>query len=229
MRATRSLGLLALWLAGCAQPPAAAGGQGTDASVAEGVLFRADAWADNWFSLAVNGQQVAEDTVPITTERSFNRESFPFEARYPLVLAFVLKDYKQDDSGLEYIGQPNQKIGDGGFIFQLFEAVSGRRAEVSGAHWRCLPIHRAPLNPSCEKDPHPSQTCQIASQPEPPGWREASFDDGAWPAAVEFAAAEVGPKDGYAQVSWDAAARFVWSADLKVDNTVLCRALVQAP
>lgn len=221
-------GLLVACLAGCA-PPAGTGVQAADAAVAPSVAFRADAWADNWFSLAVNGQPVAEDSVPITTERSFNKESFTFEARYPLVLAFVLKDFKQDDSGLEYIGKPNQQMGDGGFIFQLFEAASGRRVSVSGAHWRCLPIHRAPLNPSCEKDPVPAQACQFSSVPEPARWREEGFDDASWPAAVEFTAAEVGPKDGFAQVSWDAAARFVWSSDLKVDNTVLCRAVVQAP
>ena len=216
--------VLGLALAGCTPPPA-----GPGASASEAVAFRADAWADNWFSLWVNGQFAAEDSVPITTERSFNRESFTFEARYPLTLAFVLKDYTQDDSGLEYIGLPNQKIGDGGFIFQLAEEISGRRVAVSGAHWRCLPIQRAPLNASCEKDPIPSQSCQSASTPEPAGWREAAFDDHAWPAAVEFTAAEVGPKEGYAQVSWDASARFAWSGDLQVDNTVLCRTVVQAP
>ena len=223
MSGLRALGVLlsGAWLAGCAQgaAPATGGLPG----------FRADAWADNWFSLSVNGEQVAEDAVSITTERSFNKESFSFEARYPLVLAFVLKDYKQDDSGLEYIGQPQQQMGDGGFIFQLFEAETGKLAAVTGAHFRCLPIHRAPLNPACEKDAVPSQTCQHESLPEPTGWGEAAFDDSAWPAAVEHSAAAVGPKDGYAQVTWDAAARFIWSADLKVDNTVLCRAVVQAP
>lgn len=42
--------------------------------------FSADVWADNWFEVRIDGVQVAEDSVPITTERSFNAESFNFEA-----------------------------------------------------------------------------------------------------------------------------------------------------
>lgn len=80
--------------------------------------FKAEVWADNWFSLSVGERQVAEDSVPVTTERSFNSETFEFDASYPFDLNFVVKDYKQDDSGLEYIGLPNQQMGDGGFIMQ---------------------------------------------------------------------------------------------------------------
>ena len=44
---------------------------------------------------------LVEDSESITTERSFNAERFSFEADYPLVLNFVVKDFKEDDSGLE--------------------------------------------------------------------------------------------------------------------------------
>ena len=50
--------------------------------------------------------------MPITTERSFNAETFVFNADYPLQLNFVAKDFKQDDTGLEYIGRRNQQMGD---------------------------------------------------------------------------------------------------------------------
>ena len=30
--------------------------------------FSADVWADNWFEMRINGVQVAQDSVPITTE-----------------------------------------------------------------------------------------------------------------------------------------------------------------
>lgn len=167
--------------------------------------------------------------MPITTERSFNAEVFSFSAAYPLTLAFVLRDFKENDTGLEYIGKPNQQIGDGGFVFQLRDSVLGRTVLVSSAAWRCLPIHRAPLNPSCEKDLTPLQTCQWSSIPEPQGWRLPSFDDASWAPASIFTAAQVGPKDGYTTVQWEAAAQFVWSSDLKIDNTVLCRVTLAGP
>ena len=57
-----------------------------------------------------NGELVVEDSVSIDTERSFNSETVDFTAEYPLELAFVLKDFKENDSGLEYIGANNQQM-----------------------------------------------------------------------------------------------------------------------
>ena len=57
--------------------------------------YTAEVWADNWFSLSVNGEQVAEDSVSITTERSFNAESFSFTAERPFVLGLTAKDFKR--------------------------------------------------------------------------------------------------------------------------------------
>lgn len=42
--------------------------------------YRAEVWADNWSSMYVDGVLVMEDSVSITTERSFNEEVFTFEA-----------------------------------------------------------------------------------------------------------------------------------------------------
>jgi hypothetical protein len=193
------------------------------------VTFVANAWADNWFAMYADGTLVGEDTVPITTERSFNSETFTFQAAYPLTLAFVLKDYKENDSGLEYIGKPNQQMGDGGFVFQLREKDTGKLVSVSSSSFRCLVVHKAPLDPSCAKDSDPSATCRSAITPEPPGFEGASFDDSAWPRATEHDAAAVGPKEGYFDVQWDTSAKFIWSEDLFADNTVLCRTKVEKP
>jgi hypothetical protein len=193
------------------------------------VAIAGEAWADNWFALSANGKWVAEDAVPITTEKSFNSEAFSFQASYPLTLAVVLKDFKQDDSGLEYIGTPKQQIGDGGFKMQLRDAQTGKALAWTDATWRCKAIHRAPLDATCVDDPEPLQTCGFVSEPEPSGWRDAGFDDSAWPMATVHPAAAVGPKDGYLQVQWLPAAQFIWSADLRMDNTVLCRLRVDGP
>ena len=87
--------------------------------------FIAEVWVDNWFSLTVNGEFVGEDSVPITTERSFNAETFTFEATYPLTVAVEAKDFKETDSGLEYIGENNQQMGDGGLILQITDQDTG--------------------------------------------------------------------------------------------------------
>jgi hypothetical protein len=43
---------------------------------------------------------IAEDSAPITTERSFNAKSFTFEAERPFVIGLVAKDFKENDTGL---------------------------------------------------------------------------------------------------------------------------------
>ncbi len=75
----------------------------------------------------------------------------------------------------------------------------------------------------------PLTTCESRIDAEPEGWREPDFDDSAWPRATEFSAQAVGPKEGYTQIAWDPAARFIWSSDLELDNTVLCRVRVEEP
>ncbi len=141
----------------------------------------AEVWADNWFALYVNGELVGEVSVPITTERSFNAETFSFEATYPL-----------------------------------------------SADWLSLVVHRAPLNTDCERDADPDATCQFESIESPEGWTTADFDDSTWTSASVWSEAEVSPKDGYDQITWDSSATLIWGTDLEVDNTVLLRVAVDA-
>ena len=188
--------------------------------------FTAEVWADNWFSLSVNGEVVGVDSVPITTERSFNAETFSFEATYPLTITIEAKDFKETDSGIEYIGLPNQQMGDGGLIAQITDNSTGEVIAVTNAGWTSLVIHRAPLNKDCERSPNPDAACEFEITDAPADWTSAGFDDGAWGAATEWTAADVGPKDGYEEISWNASARLIWGADLEVDNTVLFRLTV---
>ena len=81
----------------------AAPDEAADSVATASSTFEAEVWADNWFALYVNGELVGEDSVPITTERSFNSETITFDADYPLTIAIEAKDFKEDDSGLENI------------------------------------------------------------------------------------------------------------------------------
>lgn len=198
-------------------------------SGASAETFSADVWADNWFSFYVDGTQVAEDSVPITTERSFNAETFTFEAERPFVIGLVAKDFKENDTGLEYIGTRRQQMGDGGVILQVKDGA-GQTVAVSNSGWRCLVIHEAPLDKACadERDPQPGQgACQFMALDEPEGWTEAGFDASEWAAATEYSERDVRPKDGYDRIRWDGDARLIWGPDLQTDNTILCRMTVR--
>ena len=190
--------------------------------------FTADVWADNWFALYVNGELVGEDSVPITTERSFNKETITFAASYPLTIAIEAKDFKETDSGLEYIGQANQQMGDGGLIAQITDAA-GSVITVTNSSWSSLVIQRAPLDTSCENSSDPDTECTFTETEADAGWYSNGYDSSAWGFASEYSAAQVGPKDGYNEVSWDASAKLIWAGSLTQDNTILFRTVVESP
>ena len=185
--------------------------------------LRVDVWADNWFALSVGETLIAEDSVSIKTERSFNAESFAFEVSLPAQINLVIKDFKQNDTGLEYIGTNRQQMGDGGFIAQFLDAATGSPLLLSNQHWRCLPIHIAPLNKQCEQSNTPEADCGTRTIAAPIGWQLPTFDDSAWPYAIEYSAQKVRPKDGYERIRWHKDAQLIWSSDLETDNTLLCR------
>ncbi len=230
---------LALILTGCAsvtdgtvQPTgggAADAPSDTDASSNGEQAFRVDVWADNWFSVSVNGERVGEDSVSITTERSFNAESFTFDARYPLTVAFVAKDFKEDDTGLEYIGTDRQQMGDGGIIFQIVDLATGDVIAASDGAWQVLVTHAAPLDKSCEKSGNPTVDCEFSTTATPADWDQRGFDTSGWDAATLWSEGAVGPKDGYDKISWDASANLIWGGDLETDNTILLVAQIAAP
>jgi hypothetical protein len=190
--------------------------------------FKAEVWVDNWFSLVVNGAAVGEDSVPITTERSFNAETLTFTASYPLTIAFVTKDYKETDSGLEYIGTDRQQMGDGGFIAQITDISTGVVVAATNSGWRSLVVQRSPLNQDCVASAAPNTDCRSEAIDEPARWTEPTFDDSAWLPASTYSEAQVGTKGGYETITWNRAATLIWSSDLKIDNTVLWRYVVKA-
>ena len=231
MRRTWTLWILAVLLAGCDGPQQAT----PDVVVLDtpGTLsIKGEVWADNWFAFYLGERLLIEDSTPITTERSFNAEAFVFNADYPLQLNIVAKDFKADDTGLEYIGRRNQQMGDGGLIAQFTDVATGATIAVTNAAWRCLVIHDAPLDRACEDEAEPVPgvgPCQFAAMAEPDGWRLLGFDDAEWPSAGEYSAAEVRPRDGYDAIRWRDGARLIWTADLETHNTLLCRLTVKQP
>ncbi len=204
----------------------------TTSSDSAASTFKLEAWADNWFAAYLGENLIVEDSVSITTERSFNAETVTFAASYPLTFNFILKDFKENDTGLEYIGTPKQQMGDGGFIMQLTDLSTGTAVAVSSADWACTVIHEAPLDKSCAGQSNPvagTAPCTFIDLGEPAGWKSPDFDDSAWTATTVYSANDVRPKEGYDQIRWDASAEFIWGPDLETNNTLLCRTIVSAP
>jgi hypothetical protein len=188
--------------------------------------FTAEVWADNWFALYVNGKKVGEDSVPITTERSFNAEKITFTATYPLTIGIVGKDYVENASGLEYIGTPRQQIGDGGLIAQIRDNSTGKVIAVTDANWKALVLNKAPLNPTCVTSANPTVDCKSSIVATPQNWAAAAGSTKGWTKASVYTAEQVGVKDGYNAITWSPTAKLIWGPDLKLDNTILFRTTV---
>ncbi|MGQ7847080.1 hypothetical protein ACUNV4_21515 [Granulosicoccus sp. 3-233] len=195
-------------------------------AMAEDRQVTADVWVDNWFELYVNGEPVLEDSVPISTERSFNAETASFTIELPAQIAIQAKDFKENDTGLEYIGSGRQQMGDGGMIFQIRDSATGELLAVSDEGVRCLVVHHAPVDPACADELNPVEgagACASVVQDIPGDWTSSDFDDSHWPMAVAHSERAVSPKGGYDRVRWDNRATLIWSEDLVLDNTLLCR------
>ncbi|MDC0737900.1 PEBP family protein [Cognatishimia sp. SS12] len=204
-----------------------AGGLACAALSAAAEDITAEIWVDNWFALHVNGEKVGEDSVAYKTERSFNAETLRFQAALPMTVAVELRDFMENDTGLEYIGSRKQQMGDGGAILQF--SANGKVIGASSADWKCEVIHHAPVQSACAKSSNPQigvGACAGTISAAPAGWTEPGFDDSGWANAIEQSEQAVRPKDGYDRISWDDAAHLIWSADLERDNIVLCRATI---
>jgi len=198
-------------------------------AIADTRSISADIWVDNWFELYINGAEIIEDSVPITTERSFNAESTTFEAELPMTIAFIAKDFKENDTGLEYIGSRKQQMGDGGMIAQFKDTDTGQTVAVTNSDMRCLVVHHAPVDTACKSERNPvagQGACDFIETAIPAGWTEPGFDDSHWPVATEHTVQAVSPKKGYDEITWDNNAKLIWSDNLVQDNTLLCRLTV---
>jgi phosphatidylethanolamine-binding protein (PEBP) family uncharacterized protein len=197
------------------------------AVTSKSISFQAEIWADNWFSLYINGKKVGEDSVSISTERSFNSEKIKFTASYPLTIGVIAKDFIENSSGLEYIGKPNQQIGDGGIIIQIRELATGKVIAYSSRDWKVFTVNKAPLNPECVKSNNPLADCKSLITSIPSTWASTTFKDTSWKNASEYSREAVGVKDGFFDFSWSPSASLIWSSDLKLDNTILLRRVIK--
>ena len=200
-----------------------------NAATAKSTPFQAEVWVDNWFALYINGKKVGEDSVPITTTKSFNSQKVKFTASYPFTVGILAKDYTENSSGLEYIGQQNQQIGDAGVVLQIRDLASGKIVSTTDKSWKTLLINKPPLNAECVTSKNPIQDCKFANTAIPAKWATNTFKDSKWKNAIEFTEKEVGVKDGYFDIDWSSSSKLIWTSDLKLDNSILVRKTVASP
>ena len=208
--ASRALALAALAVAfppaTPAQPPAARPGL-RKPSMSD--TIRASVYADNWFVLYVNGEQVAVDSIAFLPHNVVAVDILP---AYPMTIAVMARDNFDPKTGMEYA---NSQIGDGGLVLKFADGT------VTDGSWKARCVSRGPVGGDT-KNP------RVESEPVPDGWFTPGFDDSAWKAAKEYTEEEIGPKQPYYDADFSGA-KFIWSDDLKLDNVVLFRKVVAAP
>ncbi len=167
-------------------------------------------YADNWFILYINGKLRVVDSIDYMPHNVMNVDILP---EYPMTIAVMARDNADPKTGLEY----DDHIGDGGFILKFSDGT------VTNAKWKAKNFFKGPLDRDT-KNP------TVQHIPVPENWFAVDFDDSKWAQATEFTEERVGPKEHFYKYEESfKGAKFIWSDDLDLDNTVIFRTKVEAP
>ena len=170
--------------------------------------IKVSVYADNWFMMYINGKLRAVDPIEFTPHNVVTVDLLP---EYPMTIAILAKDNADPKTGLEY----GNHIGDGGFIIKFADGT------VSNATWKARNFFRGPLNRDV-------QNPRVQHTPLPTNWYAVDFDDSSWANAVEFTEERVNPKEAFYGVDFQGA-KFIWTEDLDLDNTVIFRTRIVKP
>lgn len=171
--------------------------------------IRANVYADNWFKLYINGNLVVVDSISFIPHNVVSVDILP---EYPMTIAVMAKDNADPDTGLEY---NNNNLGDGGFILKFGDGT------VTNASWKAKSYFHGPIN----RDMESPKTRHTAI---PENWFSVDFDDSSWGKAVEHSEEAVGPKSPFYENDFEGA-KWIWTDDLALDNTVIFRTNIEEP
>ena len=167
-------------------------------------------YADNWFVLYVNGKLRVVDPIDYMPHNVVSVDILP---EYPMTIAIMGRDNADPKTGLEY----GDHIGDAGLIVKFSDGT------VTNAKWKAKNYFKGPLNGDV-KNP------KVEHTPVPANWFAVDFDDSKWANATEYTEERVNPKESFTKAKESfAGAKFIWSEDLDLDNTVIFRTKVEAP
>jgi len=167
-------------------------------------------YADNWFILYINGKLRVVDPIEYMPHNVVSVDILP---EYPMTIAVMGRDNADPKTGLEY----GDHIGDAGLILKFADGT------VTNAKWKAKSFFKGPLNGDVRNP-------KVEHTPIPANWFAVDFDDSQWAQATEYAEQRVNPKESFLKARESfAGAKFIWSADLDLDNTVIFRTRVEAP
>ncbi len=170
--------------------------------------IKVNTYADNWFMLYINGKPVAVDSIDFLPHNVVTIDILP---EYPMTIAVLAKDNADPKTGLEY----GDHIGDAGFIIKFADGT------VSNASWKAKCFFTGPLNRDVRNP-------KVWTEPLPKEWWAVNFDDTKWEHAVEFTQERVNPKKPFYDADFSGA-KFIWTKDLDLDNTVIFRTKIEKP
>jgi hypothetical protein len=171
-------------------------------------LIKGSVYADNWFLMYINGKLVTVDPIDFLPHNQVNVDLLP---EYPMTIAILAKDNADPATGLEY----GDHIGDAGFILKFTDGT------VTDSRWKVKAFFRGPVNRDVLNP-------IVDYEPMPPNWYQGDFDDSSWENATEYTEERVKPDGNYIRSDF-AGARFIWTSDLDIDNTVIFRYRVEKP
>ena len=170
---------------------------------------KANVYADNSFKMYINGELVAVDSIKFVPHNVVSVDVLP---AYPMTIAVMGIDNANPQTGMEYA---DTNIGDGGFILKLGDGT------VTNSQWKAQKYSWGPIDGDT-KNP------RVKNVPIPEDWYATDFDDRKWSQAKEYTEEQVGPKEPFFQHDFEGA-KFIWSDDVKLDNLVLFRTVVNSP
>jgi hypothetical protein len=171
--------------------------------------IKANIYADNWFILYVNGELVAVDSIKFIPHNVISVDMLP---TYPMTIAVMARDNADPKTGMEYA---NTNIGDAGFILKFGDGT------VTNASWKAKKFSWGPIGRDT-KNP------RVENIPIPENWYAVDFDDSSWGTAKEYTEEQVGPKQPFFEHDFKGA-KFIWTDDIELDNTVIFRHVVKSP
>ena len=187
-------------------PPPSGGSKIKKPQMADTV--KANMYADNWFMLYINGDLVAVDSIKFIPHNVISVDILP---NYPMTIAVMAKDNADPKTGMEYA---NTQIGDAGFILKFGDGT------VTNASWKAKKFSWGPIDRDI-KNP------RVENIPIPENWFAIDFDDSSWGHAKEYTEEQVGPKQPFFEHDFKGA-KFIWTDDIELDNTVLFRHVVKS-
>ena len=211
---------------------------------ADGEVFTAYIFGDNYFEMYVNGVAVGKDPVPYT---DFNSCIVQFKAKKPFTVAVKCVDWEENlGLGTEAQGSSAYHIGDGGFVMTI-RNTAGAIVGITDNTWNAQTYYIAPISDlAClteSGNARLSSNCTtVAGAGDsygihwelPTDWFETSYDDSIWVPATTFSNNTVGVDgkssytkfaDVFDNTSKDAS--FIWSSNLLLDNLVLLRKKIE--